>query len=481
MEVVHAFAANLEGFALPQQGMRLRGVARRGAQRGLVAHDDRQSGIRKGAAGSREGERGDAACEPRAHRSFSFSIRFPRRDAVITPSPGGAMMTCTLSESFSARIFWIRTANAGLLLRLGLELALLDLALLEGEDVLHRFLLPLGGDHLLPRGRLGELLAARLLGLAVERHLFHALVFQLQRVAHLLARELLGQELVHAATVFGGQVDITDEHVTQGDAVRAQAGLQLFFYRLLDLDALGREDLAHGVAREHLVNDAGDGGLHDLRIDVLGQLRRHLAQARRIDRIAHREIHAERKPLEGLQRGGPRRLGDVRGPIGLVANGVDAHFVQERNHDHAAVAPLRGLAGKAVFPHARFAVADGSHGWIAVDGVGDDAARDEQDDYPTGGGEVGKRSPDRSDQGLKARKHRRAPLVESRPEKADSSLQPGERPRRCVANESAATNCGEPLTIPTAGRAPRCRGASTRATRAPAGQRGTRGKRTWPR
>ena len=76
--------------------------------------------------------------------------------------------------------------------RRGME-ALLDLALLERQHVLHRLFLRLGGDHRLARGGFGGLLAARLLGLAVERHLFHAPILELERVAHLLGGELLGE------------------------------------------------------------------------------------------------------------------------------------------------------------------------------------------------------------------------------------------------------------------------------------------------
>ena len=68
-------------------------------------------------------------------------------------------------------------------------------------------------------GGLGGLLAAHLLGLAVELHFLHPLVLELQRVAHLLGRELLGEQPVHAAPVVGGQVDLAHLHRAQHDAV----------------------------------------------------------------------------------------------------------------------------------------------------------------------------------------------------------------------------------------------------------------------
>ena len=105
------------------------------------------------------------------------------------------------------------------LLGLGLELALLDLPLLEGQHVLHRLFLRLGGDDLLARGRLGGLLAAHFLGLAVELGLLDVLVLQLQRVAHLLGRQLLGQQALHAAPVVRRQVDLAHLHGAQHDAV----------------------------------------------------------------------------------------------------------------------------------------------------------------------------------------------------------------------------------------------------------------------
>ena len=51
---------------------------------------------------------------------------------------------------------------------LGLELALLDLLLLEGQDVLHGLLLRARGDDLLLAGSLGRRLSPHLVGLGLE-------------------------------------------------------------------------------------------------------------------------------------------------------------------------------------------------------------------------------------------------------------------------------------------------------------------------
>ena len=68
--------------------------------------------------------------------------------------------------------------DARLTLGLGLQLALLDLALLEGQHMLHGFFLRAGGNHLLARGSLGLDLAALTLSLGCEGRLAHLLLTQ---------------------------------------------------------------------------------------------------------------------------------------------------------------------------------------------------------------------------------------------------------------------------------------------------------------
>ena len=73
--------------------------------------------------------------------------------------------------------------------------------------------------------------------------------------------------------------------------------------RLLDLGALGREDLAHRVAREHAVDHAVHGRLDELRRRRRrGRSRAIADDARRIERVAHRHVDAERQALDRLER-----------------------------------------------------------------------------------------------------------------------------------------------------------------------------------
>src|SRR5207237_6622999 len=85
-------------------------------------------------------------------------------------------------------------ANPRGLLRLGLEPALLDLLLLEGQDVLHGLFLSARGYDLLLTSRLGRLLPPHFVDLVLELRLLPLGLLELERIADLLGRALLGAE-----------------------------------------------------------------------------------------------------------------------------------------------------------------------------------------------------------------------------------------------------------------------------------------------
>ena len=68
-------------------------------------------------------------------------------------------------------------------------------------------------------GRLGRLLAPDLVRVGLELGLLDLLLLELERVAHLLGRELLGEQRLEPVLVLVGQIDVPDEHVAQHDAV----------------------------------------------------------------------------------------------------------------------------------------------------------------------------------------------------------------------------------------------------------------------
>ena len=137
----------------------------------------------------------------------------------------------------------------------------------------------------------------------------------------------------------------------------------------LDLDALGREDLAHGVARERLVDDAVHGGLDDLGADVVRQLPGDCRQPCGIERVADRQVDAERKALDRLQRRRSAGRFDRVRLVRPVAQRMHAHLVDAGESEHAAVAPLRDVAGQPVHAHTQFTGSDASSG------AGSDTAR----------------------------------------------------------------------------------------------------------
>jgi hypothetical protein len=70
----------------------------------------------------------------------------------------------------------------------------------------------------------GADLAADLLGLRLQLGLLDLLFLEVERVLHLLAGELLGEQRLHSPAVVGRQVDLADLARAQDDAVGARRG-----------------------------------------------------------------------------------------------------------------------------------------------------------------------------------------------------------------------------------------------------------------
>jgi hypothetical protein len=100
---------------------------------------------------------------------------------------------------------------------------------------------------------------------------------------------------------------------------------------LLNLLPLAREDLARGMPCEQGVNDALHRRTHEIRVQVVRILLRHLRDASAIDRPAHREIDADRETFARLERSGTRRMGTFDRPIYLIAGRVAADLMDTGN------------------------------------------------------------------------------------------------------------------------------------------------------
>src|SRR5258706_1278878 len=160
---------------------------------------------------------------PNRLQSESFGLRQPLSSICLAVGFYAARLCVALSAP-----------DGGDALGLGLEPALLDLALLDRQHVLHRFVLRARRDQLLERRSLGRLLATHPRGFRLELGLLHPLLLELERVAHLLGGELLGEQRLHAAAGVGREVDLAAQHVAQPDAVGGQLGAQLPLDRLPD-------------------------------------------------------------------------------------------------------------------------------------------------------------------------------------------------------------------------------------------------------
>ena len=100
------------------------------------------------------------------------------------------------------------SANTRDFIGFSLELPLLDLLLLEGQDVFHRFLLRARRDDLFLAGCFRGRLPPHFVGLGLELLLFDLRLLELQGVMNFFGFELLGKQLLHAGSIVGGQIDL---------------------------------------------------------------------------------------------------------------------------------------------------------------------------------------------------------------------------------------------------------------------------------
>jgi len=106
------------------------------------------------------------------------------------------------------------------------------------------------------------------------------------------------------------------------------------------------------------------GGLDHVLGDVVGQALGQAAQAVGIERIAHRQVHANRQAFHRLEGRLARGPGVLLGVISLVAGRHAAHLVQAGHHHQAAIAELIDLAGQQVLPHGHLATAHSLKGRV---------------------------------------------------------------------------------------------------------------------
>jgi hypothetical protein len=151
--------------------------------------------------------------------------------------------------------------------------------------------------------------------------------FQVERVAHLVGFEFLGQQALHAGAVFGRQIDLAELHAFEQQAIGRQLGFELGLDRLLDLGAFVGEDLAHRVLGEHAVDHALHRRLHHLAGQIGRQVTRHLRHALGIHRVAHGEVDAERQTLHRLERRIAGDLAALQRAVDLITQRQRAHAV----------------------------------------------------------------------------------------------------------------------------------------------------------
>ena len=166
----------------------------------------------------------------------------------------------------------------------------------------HGLLLCPGGDDLLIAGGFGSFFTANLVGVRLQRGLLRLLFLELERVAHFFGFQFFGQQLFHACLVFLGQRDLANGDAAQRDAVRRQLGLEFRLDGLLDLGAPRRKDLAHRVAREYLVDHALHRRFDDGAVDIGRQRSGNGGHTVSVERVAHRQVHAERQSFHRLER-----------------------------------------------------------------------------------------------------------------------------------------------------------------------------------
>ena len=93
----------------------------------------------------------------------------------------------------------------------------------------------------------------------------------------------------------------------------ARRAAELIGEGLLDLHALGGEDLADGVLGEVAVEHAVDDGLDEVPAHVLGQLAARCGDAGRVERVADGDVDAEGQALDGLEGSAALGLGAAVG------------------------------------------------------------------------------------------------------------------------------------------------------------------------
>ena len=128
----------------------------------------------------------------------------------------------------------LRGANTRDFVGFGLELPLLDLLLLEGQDVLHGLLLRAGCDDLLLAGGFRRRLPPHLVGLGLELLLFDLRLLELEGVMNFFGLEFLGEELLHSGSIVGRQIDLSyidfAQHEAHGGEFRLELRNELLLY-----------------------------------------------------------------------------------------------------------------------------------------------------------------------------------------------------------------------------------------------------------
>ena len=92
-----------------------------------------------------------------------------------------------------------------------------------------------------------------------------------------------------------------------------------------------------------------------------------------VERVANRQVDAERQALDGLQRRRAVRAPDLLGLVRPVAQRIHAHVVQAGHDEDAAVAPFAHAAGEPVHAHADFAASDVCHRRMGIEHIACDA------------------------------------------------------------------------------------------------------------
>jgi hypothetical protein len=131
---------------------------------------------------------------------------------------------------------------------------------------------------------------------------------------------------------------------------------------------LAGEDLAHRVSRQGFVQHCLNHGLDDLAVQVRGQIPGHRRDLLWVERVARRDVDAQRKAFHCLE-GSPASADSVGPAINLVAPREAAHLMEAGNDQCGAVVHLDRTAGELVEADAHLAAADALHRRVDVKGV----------------------------------------------------------------------------------------------------------------